>query len=68
MNEQRTRAGLPVEGRTEEQHNADPAARAALKLPTVTTKTADILAKELRESTQKDSITSANALQTWLHD
>ena len=39
-----------------------------LKLPTVTTKTADILAKELRESTQKDSITSANALQTWLHD
>ena len=39
-----------------------------LKLPTVTTKTADILTKELRESTQKDSITSANALQTWLHD
>jgi hypothetical protein len=84
MNEQPPRAGLPVEGRTEEQHNADPAALAALKLPTVTsaperhgrgsdrqgcrTKTADILAKELSESTQKDSITSANALQTWLHD
>ena len=68
MNEQRTRTGLPVEGRTEEQHNADPAALAALKLPTVTTKKADILAKELRESTKKDSITSANVLQTWLHN
>ena len=31
VNEQRTRTGLPVEGRTEEQHNADPAALAAVE-------------------------------------
>jgi flagellar M-ring protein FliF len=55
-------------GRKEEQHNADLAALAALKLPTVTTKKADVLTKEIRESTKKDSITSANVLQTWLHD
>ena len=55
-------------GRKEEQHNADLAALASLKLPTVTTKKADVLTKEIRESTKKDSITSANVLQTWLHD
>ena len=54
--------------RVAEQERADLAALAALKLPTVTTKKAELLTKEIREGTKKDSAVSAQVLQTWIHD
>ena len=57
-----------IEGRKEEQRNADMAALAALKMPTVTTKKTEILTREIRENTKKDPNVSANILQTWLHE
>jgi flagellar M-ring protein FliF len=54
--------------RMAEQHNADMAAIAALKLPTVTTKKTELLTKEIRDTTKKDSNVSAHVLQTWLHE
>ena len=54
--------------RMAEQHKADMAALAALKLPTVTTKKSELLTKEIRESTKKDPSVSAHVIQTWLHE
>ncbi|MDQ2841040.1 MAG: flagellar M-ring protein FliF [Acidobacteriota bacterium] len=54
--------------RMEAQHNSDLAAIAALKLPTVTTKKTELLTKEIRETTKKDSNVSAHVLQGWLHE
>jgi flagellar M-ring protein FliF len=54
--------------RAAEQQRADLAALAALKLPAVTTKKAELLTKEIRESTKKDPVVSAHVLQTWLHE
>jgi hypothetical protein len=54
--------------RVAEQHNADMAAIAALKMPTVSTKKTELLTKEIRDTTKKDSNVSAHVLQTWLHE
>lgn len=54
--------------RIAEQQNADLAALAALKLPAVSTKKAELLSKEIREATKKDPSVPAHVLQTWLHD
>ncbi len=54
--------------RVAEQERADIAALAALKLPTVTTKKSELLTKEIREGTKRDSSVSAQVLQTWIHD
>ncbi|MDQ2949104.1 MAG: hypothetical protein M3Y27_24725, partial [Acidobacteriota bacterium] len=57
-----------LEERMAEQHNADMATIAALKMPTVTTKKTELLTKEIRDTTKKDSNVSAHVLQTWLHE
>jgi RNase H-fold protein (predicted Holliday junction resolvase) len=44
------------------------AALVALKLPTVTTKKAELLTREIRENTKKDSTVAAQVLQSWLHE
>jgi flagellar biosynthesis/type III secretory pathway M-ring protein FliF/YscJ len=54
--------------REEEQRKADLAALAAIKLPPVKTKKAEVLAKQIRETTKKDSTSSAHVLQTWIHE
>ena len=51
-----------------EQQKADLAAMAALKLPAVTTKKSELLSRELRETTKKDPLASAQVITTWLHD
>lgn len=48
------------------QAQADQAALTSLKLPTVTTKKAEILVKHLRESVTNDTPGSANILRSWL--
>jgi flagellar M-ring protein FliF len=54
--------------REEEQRKADLAALASIKVPIVKTKKAEVLAKQIRETTKKDSAGSANILQAWIHD
>jgi flagellar M-ring protein FliF len=54
--------------REAEQHNADMATIAAIKMPAVTTKKTELLTKEIRESTKKDASISAHVLHTWLHE
>lgn len=54
--------------REEEQRRADLAALASIKVPPVTTKKAEVLAKQIRETTKKDSNASAQILQSWIHD
>jgi flagellar M-ring protein FliF len=54
--------------REEEQRKADLAALASIKVPPVKTKKAEVLAKQIRETTKKDSASSANVLQAWIHD
>jgi flagellar biosynthesis/type III secretory pathway M-ring protein FliF/YscJ len=50
------------------QLEADAAALASIRVPVVTTKKTDVLAKQLRENVKKDASVSAKVLQTWLHD
>jgi flagellar biosynthesis/type III secretory pathway M-ring protein FliF/YscJ len=57
-----------LEERLAEQHSSDMAAIAALKMPSVTTKKTELLTKEIRETTKKDSNVSAHVLQGWLHE
>lgn len=54
--------------REEEQRKADLAALASIKVPPVKTKKGEVLAKQIRETTKKDSAASANILQSWIHD
>jgi flagellar M-ring protein FliF len=54
--------------RIADQERADMAALVALKLPTVTTKKAELLTREIRENTKKDSTVAAQVLQSWLHE
>ena len=54
--------------REEEQHKADLAALASIKVPPVKTKKGEVLAKQIRENTKKDSAASANILQSWIHE
>jgi flagellar M-ring protein FliF len=57
-----------LEERLAEQHTSDMAAIAALKMPSVTTKKTELLTKEIRETTKKDSNVSAHVIQGWLHE
>ncbi len=50
------------------QHKLDSQALQALKLAPVIPKTAEILAKHLREKIKKDSEVSAQILRTWIRD
>ena len=54
--------------REEEQRKADLAALASIKVPPVKTKKAEVLAKQIRETTKKDSTSTANVLQAWIHE
>jgi flagellar M-ring protein FliF len=54
--------------RDEEQRKADLAALASIKVPPVKTKKAEVLAKQIRENTKKDSMASAQLLQSWIHE
>jgi len=54
--------------RAAEQEQADLAALAAIKVPPVKTKKAEVLAKQLRENAKKDASSSAHILQAWIHD
>lgn len=54
--------------REEEQRRADLAMLASIKLPPVNTRKAEVLAKQIRESTKKDANISAQILQSWIHD
>ena len=54
--------------REEEQRKADLAALASIKVPPVKTKKGEVLAKQIRETTKKDSAATANILQAWIHD
>ncbi len=54
--------------RDEEQRRADLAAIASIKVPPVKTKKAEVLAKQIRETTKKDSNGAAQILQSWIHD
>ena len=54
--------------RAVEQEQADLAALAAIKVPPVKTKKAEVLSKQLRENAKKDPTSSAHILQAWIHD
>jgi flagellar M-ring protein FliF len=54
--------------RAAEQEQADLAALASIKVPPVTTKKTEVLAKQLRENVKKDPSSSAQILQSWIHD
>lgn len=54
--------------REEEQRQADLAALASIKVPPVKTKKGEVLAKQIRENTKKDSTAAANVLQAWIHE
>jgi flagellar M-ring protein FliF len=54
--------------REEEQRKADLAALASIKVPPVKTKKGEVLARQIRENTKKDSVAAANILQAWIHD
>jgi flagellar M-ring protein FliF len=54
--------------RAVEQEQADLAALAAIKVPPVKTKKAEVLAKQLKENAKKDPTSSAHILQAWIHD
>ncbi len=54
--------------RDEEQRKADLAALASIRVPPVKTKKGEVLAKQIRETTKKDPIGTANILQSWIHD
>lgn len=54
--------------REEEQRRADMAALASIKVPPVKTKKGEVLAKQIRENTKKDSSMAANVLQAWIHE
>jgi flagellar M-ring protein FliF len=54
--------------RQEEQDQAELSAIAALKLPPVKTKKAEVLLKQLRETAEKDPMVQAQVLQTWIRD
>ena len=54
--------------RDEEQRKADLAALASIRVPPVKTKKGEVLAKQIRETTKKDSAATANILQAWIHD
>jgi flagellar M-ring protein FliF len=50
------------------QQKLEAEALSALKLPPVTTKKAEVLAKHLVESARKDPTAAAHVLRTWLYD
>jgi flagellar biosynthesis/type III secretory pathway M-ring protein FliF/YscJ len=50
------------------QQKADAQALQALKVAPVITKTAEVLAKHLREKVTKESELSAQLLRTWIHE
>jgi flagellar M-ring protein FliF len=54
--------------RRAEQERSDMAALATIKLPIVNTKKAEVLAKQLRESAQKDPAPAGQILQSWIRD
>jgi flagellar M-ring protein FliF len=54
--------------RAVEQEKADMAALAAIKVPPIKTKKAEVLAKQLKENAKKDPSSSAHILQAWIHD
>lgn len=51
-----------------EQQNSDAIALASIKIPIVKTKKAEVLAKQLRDSAQKDPAPAGQILQTWIHE
>ncbi len=53
-------------GHEADQQQADIAALSGLKLPTVTTKKAEVLVKQLRKRHQGYHPVSANILRSWL--
>lgn len=48
------------------QRQLDAETLSSLKLPTVTTKKTEVLARHLRETVQKDGVNTSNVLRTWL--
>ena len=54
--------------RAAEQEKADLAALAAIKVPPVKTKKAEVLARQLKENAKKDPSSSAHILQAWIHE
>lgn len=50
------------------QEQADMLALASIKVPPVKTRKAEVLAKQLRENAKKDAASSAQILQTWIHE
>lgn len=52
----------------EAQRQADEALLASLKVPAVKTKKAEVLVKQLRDNVKKDATSSAQVLQTWIHE
>jgi flagellar M-ring protein FliF len=54
--------------RAAEQEKADLAALAAIKVPPVKTKKAEVLARQLRDNAKKDPSSSAHILQAWIHE
>ncbi|HVW84177.1 MAG TPA: flagellar basal-body MS-ring/collar protein FliF, partial [Bryobacteraceae bacterium] len=54
--------------REEEQRKADLAVLSSIRIPPVKTKKAEVLAKQIREIAKKDSGSSVQVLQSWIHD
>jgi flagellar M-ring protein FliF len=54
--------------REEEQRKSDMVALASIKMPIVKTKKAEVLAKQLRDSAQKDPAPAGQILQSWIHE
>lgn len=54
--------------REEEQRKSDMVALASIKMPIVKTKKAEVLAKQLRDSAQKDPTPAGQILQSWIHE
>ena len=54
--------------RAVEQQRADIAALAAIKIPLVKTKKTELLAKQVRDVTQKDPVPASQVLQNWIHE
>ncbi len=51
-----------------EQQQAEQEMLAAIKVPPVKTKKAEVLVKQLQENAKKDATSSARILQAWIHD
>ncbi|HVP47001.1 MAG TPA: flagellar basal-body MS-ring/collar protein FliF [Bryobacteraceae bacterium] len=62
--EERVQAQLAEQARLEKQLEQE--ALSAIKLPKVTTKKADVLAKQIRETTKKDAAAGAHVLREWI--